>query len=91
MESTSILQRVIQLILSLSHDSLIPKSTIEEGIQVIHTSASPTHHAFGFQQAFEMPKFQFHLSERTLIPSPKPTSAFGTASDKLSLFQFGFE
>jgi DNA polymerase epsilon subunit 2 len=82
----STLQEVLQRICSLTQDSLVQRSTVADIIQTIRTSASPTHHVFGFQQAFDIPKFAFDSSERTLVPSLKPPSVLGTASDKLSVF-----
>jgi DNA polymerase epsilon subunit 2 len=82
----STLQEILQRLCSVMQDSLVQKSTVEEAIQAIRTSASPTHHVFGFQQAFEIPKFAFDSSERTLVRAAKPASLLGSASDKLAVF-----
>jgi DNA polymerase epsilon subunit 2 len=84
--SNDSLQQVLQRITFHIQDFFVQKSLVEEVIHSIRTSTSPTHHVFGFQQAFEIPKFSFDSSEQTLIRCPKPTSIFGSASDKLSIF-----
>jgi hypothetical protein len=80
------LQQVLQRKTAHIQDSLVQMSSVEDAIHSIGTSTSPTHHVFGFQQAFEIPEFSFDSSERTLIRCPKPTSIFGTAPDKFSIF-----
>jgi hypothetical protein len=62
------------------------QSTIEEVIGSIRASGSPAYHVFGFQQAFDVPKFGFDSSERTLASLDKPKSVLGSAADKLAVF-----
>lgn len=76
------LQVILERIPSFSDDSLIRKSVIEAVINAIRTSESPTHHVFGYQQSFEIPKFSFESGDRSLVKFPQPQNALGNANDK---------
>lgn len=82
-----VLKEILDNILSNNQDSLITQKTIEDVIASMKKSASPTHHIFAFQSAFDMPKFKFDRSERTFIPADKPTSILGTAQDKIAVYK----
>jgi DNA polymerase epsilon subunit 2 len=79
------LQDVLTRIPSVSSDTLVPKTVIQEIIDSIKTSASPTHHVFAFQNAFDMPKFAFDATDRLLERKPKQ-SFLGSANDKTNMF-----
>lgn len=80
------LQQILQLIPSVSQDSLITEKVIDELISSMKKSSSPTHHILAFQSAFDMPKFVFDKSERSFIPAPKPESFLGNFKNKISVF-----
>ena len=81
-----LLQTILQRIPNVTSDSLISKQTIEEVIMSIKKSATPTHHIFGFQNAFEIPKTSFDPTERNLIFVDTPKSLLGDPKDKLNVY-----
>lgn len=82
----NLLQAILQSVTSISTDSLISKSMIEDVFKSIRRSEKPTHHIFGFQDAFEMPKIAFDSTGRNMIFVEKPKSIIGDANDKLNVY-----
>jgi len=77
------LKRLLKQILKSSPvDNIVDKTLIEREISTFKKSLSPSHHVFGYQSAFEYPRFVFDSSNRTLIPSNEEKSTIGTANDK---------
>ena len=80
------LQAILDRIPSFTDDALIRKSVIESVVSAIRTSESPTHHVFGYQQSFEMPKFSFESGDRSLVKFAQPSGALGKAADKEAVY-----
>ncbi|OHS95026.1 DNA polymerase epsilon subunit 2 [Tritrichomonas foetus] len=88
------LQLILQRLPSIHQDSLITKEVIDELVKTLKKSASPTHHVFAFQSAFDIPKYVFDNAERSYIPAkkenanqPNAFSVLGKSTDKISVYQ----